>query len=253
MRLGFVLVAAMAAGPARAELGPCDKLLEHAVRSYVGEAARKDFPRMAYPSICAAFESASKDRTRDAERKSWGLVGGEGEYDRAKFDGLKTGYCTLGKSLLSNVPLYRTAAGALEPRSMKAWKRCVDAADGKYGPPLDVEQIDEYALSFTLRPAASDVRGGRVTVQGFEKCRAFSARFEPKGRKARFEVPALAKGKEHDLVCFRKVAKKPPCGTELAMPASLTLELEDARGVRIQHRFRMARVMSRECPPPASR
>lgn len=252
MRLCVLLAATVAAGTARADLGPCDKLLEEGIRSYVSEAARKDFRRAAYGSLCSTFEKASKDATRAAARSVYEMVGGEGEWDRAKFDGLTAAYCTLGKSFAANLQLYRKTAGSLSPEAVKAWKRCSDAAKGKYGPAMEVEQVDDYALSFTLRPVAHDLSSIRVTVDGFDKCAGFVQGAEPRGGSARFDVPFLGRNREHDLACFRRLAKNPPCGTEAALPASLTLELEDGSGVKLVHHFKMARVMSWECPLPTS-
>jgi hypothetical protein len=252
MRLGAALVAAAVAGSARADLGPCDKLLEQGIRSYVSAAARKDFPRAAYPSLCSAFEKASKDPAHASARAAWEAVGGERERDRLELGRLKTAYCTLGKPFAAHVPLYRKTAAALSPGSVKAWQLCTDAAKGKYGPAMEVEQIDDYALSFTLRPTASELRSVQVTVEGFDKCAGFVQGAEPRGGPARFDVPVLAKGREHDLACFRKLARKPPCGAEAAVPASLALEFEDGSGRRFTHRFEMGRVMSWECPPPGA-
>lgn len=170
MRFGALLVATVLAAPARADVGPCDKLLEQGIRSYVSESTRNDFRRAAYESLCATLERASKDSTRDEAKRIFPKVVAEGEYDRVKLDGLRTAYCTLGKSLGANQRLYRKAAGTLRPRAVEAWRRCLDAAAGKYGPPIEIEQIDDYALSFTLRPAAHDLRSVRITMEGFDRC-----------------------------------------------------------------------------------
>jgi hypothetical protein len=252
MRFSVALVAAVVAGTARADIGPCDKLLEQGIRSYISDAVQKDFRRAAYESLCSTFERASKDASHAAAKELYTMIAGEVEYDRVKFDKLKTAYCTLGKSFAANLPLYRKTAGSLSPEALKAWKRCIDAGKGKHGPAIEVEQIDDYALSFTLRPTVHDLRSVRVTVDGFDKCAGFVQGAEPRGGSARFDVPVLARNKEHDLACFRKVAKRPPCGTEAAVPASLTLELHDGSGVRMKLHFEMARVMSWECPLPAS-
>ncbi|HEY6006214.1 MAG TPA: hypothetical protein VIV57_25265 [Anaeromyxobacter sp.] len=252
MRFGALLVATVLAAPARADVGPCDKLLEQGIRSYVSESTRNDYRRAAYESLCATLERASKDSTRDEAKRIFPEVVGEGEYDRVKLDGLRTAYCTLGKSLGANQRLYRKAAGTLRPRAVEAWRRCLDAAAGKYGPPIEIEQIDDYALSFTLRPAAHDLRSVRITMEGFDRCVGFVRGADPNGASVQLDIPVLARNKEHDLACFRRVAKKPPCGTEAAAPASLTIRFDGGNGRSFEHRFELARVMSWECPLPAS-
>jgi hypothetical protein len=257
MRLAVLLLAALSAGQARAApaVDPtfCDKLLEEGVRSYVSGATRNGFRRAVYPSLCSTFERARRDTTEAAAREAYALVGGEGEYDSDRFDKLKTAYCTLEKRLAANRPMFEKVTGALNPQALQAWRRCTDASLGRYGPALEVEQIDEYTLSFTLQPAAYDLRSVQVTLDGFDWCSGFiqgSAR--PKGGAARFEIPILARNKEHDLACYRKVARKAPCGTEAAAPASLKLEFEGGKAARVTHHFEMARVMSPECAPPPS-
>lgn len=258
MRLGVVLLAALSAAPASAApaVDPtfCDKLLEEGVRSFVGEATRNGFRRAVYRTLCATFERARQDSTEAAAREAYALVGGEGEYDRGRFDKLTTAYCTLEKRLADHRPLFEKSAGEVNPRALQAWRRCTDASRGRYGPAIEVEQIDELTLSFTLQPAAYDLRSVHVTIAGFEWCSGFtqgSAR--PKdGAAARFDLPVLPKNREHDLACFRKVAKQAACGTEAAAPASLELEFEGAKGARVTHRFELGRVMSSACAPPRS-
>jgi hypothetical protein len=249
-RVGAALVAILLAVDARAfDPDFCDKVLEEGVRSFVADATAKGFGRATYESLCAVFEKAAEDPTGAGAAKAFEQVGGVGAFERARFDGLKTAYCTLAKRLQTSRELYRETAAAVSPEAVRAWKRCTDAASGKYGPAMEIEEIDDASLSFTIQPVRYDLRRVRVTVAGFERCTGFVAA-RPGGASARFEVPVLGKGKEHDLACFRLHAKRPPCGSEEAMPASLTLDLEDGRGHRFEHRFSMARVMSRACPLP---
>jgi hypothetical protein len=253
MRLRVVLLAAVLASPARAEADYCDKMLEYIVRSYVSEATRKDFGggarAAAYDSLCATFEKAAKEKDK-ARREAFEAVGGEGKYGQAKFDKLKTAYCTLAKSITSEQAAYRKTANALRPEAMTEWKRCTEAAKGKYGPPMEVEQIDDFILSVTLKPTEHDLRTVRVTFDGFHKCSGFVEWNKASEKPTLFEIPVLPRNRETDLACFRE-AKKPPCGTEAAGPAHLTLEFEDG-GRKVKHRFDMVRVMSTQCPLPGS-
>jgi hypothetical protein len=251
LRLGAVIAAAALAGFARADIGPCDKLLEHGIRSYVSEAARNDFRRSDYGTVCAAFEKASRDKTHATAKALYEQVGGEGDFDPRKFGRLTSAYCTLGKTFAANLPLYRKTAGSLWPESVEAWRRCSEAAKGKHGPAMEVEQIDDYTLSFTLHPTARDLLSVKVTMEGFDKCSGFVQDARPQGAPAQFDVPVLVKDRVHDLACFRRIARKPPCGTEATAPATFRIDFEDGEGKRFTHRFRMARVMSWECPLPA--
>jgi hypothetical protein len=253
MRLRVVLLAAVVASPARAELGFCDKMLEYIVRSYVSETTRKDFGRgaraAAYDSLCPTFEKAAKGKDAD-RRQAFEAVGGEGKYDQAKFDKLKRAYCTLTKSIADEQAPYQKTASALKPKAMIEWKHCTEAAKGKYGPPIEVEQIDDFILSFTLKPAERDLRSVRVTFDGFRKCSGFLQWNNASEKATLVEIPVLPRNREADLACFRE-AKKPPCGTEAAGPAHLTLEFEDG-GRKVKHQFDLVRVMSTECPLPGS-
>jgi hypothetical protein len=253
MRLRVVLLAAALASPARAELGFCDKMLEYIVRSYVSEATRKDFGRgarvAAYDSLCATIEKAAKGKDAD-RRQAFEAVGGEGKYDPAKFDKLKRAYCTLTKNITDQQAAYQKTASALKPKAMTEWKHCTEAAKGKYGPPMEVEQIDDFILSFTLKPEEHDLRSVRVTFDGFHRCSGFLQWNKATDKATLFEIPVLPRNRETDLACFRE-ARKPPCGTEAAGPAHLTLEFEDG-GRKVKHQFDMVRVMSTECPLPGS-
>jgi hypothetical protein len=251
MRFSLVLIAAMVAGPARADdLGPCDKILEYVVRSYVSEATRKDFGRgsrvQAYQTLCSEFQKASKDASQ--ARRMYQTVGGEGAYEKSKFDKLKKAYCTLDKNITSDQAVYRKTAAALKPKGLTEWQRCTEAEKGKYGPPMEVEQIDDFIVSFTLKPQDRELRSVRVDLQGFSKCSGFVERHDLGNPASHFEIPVLPKNAEADLACFRQ-AKKVPCETESAVPASLKLEFEDG-GKKIKHEFDMVRVMSTECPLP---
>ncbi|MFL5430905.1 MAG: hypothetical protein ACJ79M_14900 [Myxococcales bacterium] len=253
MRLRVVLLAAVLTSPARADLGFCDKMLEYIVRSYVSEATRKDFGMgaraAAYDSLCPMFQKAAKGKDAD-RRQAFEAVGGEGKYDSAKFDKLKKAYCTLARSIAEEQAAYQKTASALKPKAMTEWKHCTEAEKGEYGPPMEIEQIDDFILSFTLKPGERDLRSVRIKFDGFRKCSGFLQWNKPSEKGTLVEVPVLPKGREADLACFRE-AKKPPCGTEAAGPAHLTLEFEDG-GRKVKHQFDLVRVMSTQCPLPAS-
>jgi hypothetical protein len=254
MRLGVTLSLFLAAGTARGDLvGPCDKLLVNGIRAHVAEATQKGFWRASYEPLCAAFERASRDATGAAAREAWAAVGGEGEYDRARFDKLKTAYCALSRSVAADRQAYREAAIGLAPQAVKQWERCDAAVNGKYGPPMEVEQLDELTLSVSLKPAARDLRSVRVVLEGFDWCSGALDGTRPGGVPARVEIPILARNRDHDIACFRRVDRNAPCGSLVAPPASLRIEFRDGDGegdaARREHTFQLARVMA-QCPVP---
>lgn len=249
MPVVLVLVAAVAAGPTAVELG-CDRLLEQGLHAWIGNAARKDFAPAAYAQVCAALEKASRDATGAAAKETYALLGGEGEYDAARLLGLRTAYCTLASDVAASRARYEEAARALAPRALEAWRRCASAAAGRYGPPIEIEQIDAYTLSFAFPALPYDLRSVRVTIQGFERCAGFVRGAGEKGRPTRLDAAVLAKGQDPEVGCFRRAASDAPCGSEIAGPASLHLQFEGASGKRVEHRFDLGRVMSRRCEPP---
>lgn len=249
MPVGLVLLAAVAAGPTAAQLG-CDKLLEQGLHAWIGNAVPKDFAPAAYAQVCATLEKASRDATGAAAKETYAHLGGEGEYDRARLDGLRTAYCALAADVAASRARYEEAARALNPGALKAWRRCADAAAGKYGPSIEIEQIDAHTMSFGFPALPYDLRSVRVTIQGFDRCAGFVRGAGEKGRPTRLEAAVLAKGQDHEVGCFRRAAGDAPCGSEVAAPASLDVEFEGAKGQRVEHRFELGRVMSRRCAPP---
>jgi hypothetical protein len=249
MPVGLMLLAAIAAGPTAAQLG-CDRLLEQGLHAWIGNATRKDFAPAAYAQICATLEKASRDATGAAAKDTYVLLGGEGEYDRAKLDGLRTAYCALAGDVAANRARYEKAAHTLNPSALKAWRRCADAAAGRYGPPIEIEQIDAYTMSFGFPSLPYDLRSVRVRIQGFDRCAGFVRGAGEKGRPTLLEAAVLAKGQDPEVGCFRRAASDAPCGDEVAAAASLDVEFEAAKGQRVEHRFELGRVMSRRCAPP---
>lgn len=251
MPVGLILLAAVAAGPTAAELG-CDKLLEQGLHAWIGNAARKDFAPAAYAQVCATLERASRDATGAAAKDTYALLGGEGGYDRAKLDGLRTAYCALAVDVAANRARYEKAARALNAGALKAWRRCVDAAAGRYGPPIEIEQIDAYTMSFGFPSLPYDLRSVRVRIRGFDRCAGFVRGAGEKDRPTLLAAAVLAKGQDPEVGCFRRAAPDAPCGNEVAAPASLEVEFEGAKGRRVEHRFELGRVMSRRCDPPTA-
>jgi hypothetical protein len=251
MPVGLMLLAAFAAGPTAAELG-CDRLLEQGLHAWIGNATRKDFAPAAYALVCAMLEKVSRDATGAAAKETYALLGGEGEYDRARLDGLRTAYCALAEEVAANRARYERATRALNPRALKAWRRCADAAAGRYGPPIEIEQIDAYTMSFGFPGLPYDLRSVRVRIQGFDRCSGFVRGAGEKGRPTLLETAVLAKGQDPELGCFRRSAPDAPCESEVAAPATLDVEFVDAKGQKVEHRFELGRVMSRRCAPPAA-
>lgn len=244
----LMLLAAVAAAPTTEQLG-CDRLLEQGLHAWIGNAARKDFAPAAYAQVCAALEWASRGTTGAAAKGTYAALGGEGGYDRVRLDGLRTAYCALAGDLGASRARYEEAARALDPGALKAWRRCADAAAGTYGPPIEIEQIDAYTMSFGFPDLPYDLRSVRVTIQGFDRCAGFVRGAGEKGRPTQLEAAVLAKGQAPEVGCFRRVAPDAPCGSEVAAPATLTVQFE-AKGQNVEHRFELGRVMSRRCEPP---
>jgi hypothetical protein len=196
------------------------------------------------------LENASRDATGAAPKEAYAVLGGEGEYDRGRLDGLRTAYCALAADVAASRAHYEEAARALNPGALKAWRRCADAAAGRYGPPMEIEQIDAYSMSFGFLALPYDLRSVRVTIQGFDRCTGFVRGAGEKGRPTRLEAAVLPKGQTPEVGCFRRAARDARCGSEVAAPASLDVEFEGANGKRVQHRFELGRVMSPRCEPP---
>ena len=248
MRLTVIVVATLLAGPARAGVGPCDRLLEQGIRSYVGETTEKGFARNAYALLCAAFERASEDKTGAATKEAYAMVGGVGEFDEARFGKLKSAYCTLSKGRQDQQEGLLEAARALRPDAVKAWQRCVDAGKGKYGPAFEVEQADDLTLSVRFDPVR-DMRSVQITLDGFMRCSGVLGDHKlVEGAPTSVSIPVLAKNKVQDFACFRRMMRDAPCGTQMVVPASMRIRFEDGKG-RIDHHFTMSRVMS-GCPLP---